>query len=539
MLRINHISPFSLRPLILAGALLLLCLSSCSRVQSIREARTIVAEADSLRSAGQSLSPSAFHLSPSQSDSTTIASAVSALEPLHLIYPTAYAHANYYYGRLLREAGNQPEAMLAFLRVVHSRTKDHEIKARSWSNIANMCRLAADHKVAQQMYDLAAKEFLSGNDTLMYLYSVNNQAYEFAEMSEKDMCFSTLHGVELFCVDSSILMKITETKAQACIKSGLYDSALYYIKQTYPPFSNEPSFLLLRAQAYSFLGVKDSAVIYAEQVVQCTNSLFDLNNAYYILANEDATKGKEEALQCTRDRSDIQKLIEIRQGQLSQAVLLLKQDMNRPPYWVIAIIIISSLTIVYFSLKVVFVKSIRKQKKINKEVLHLQEQKVDYERITETLREKHVAQQEQRRTQVEQTIKAIKDSNNLSRDLCWKDYEKMCGLVNQQFFMLLNKLYQIYPLSDVETRLCVLVLLGYSNKQMAEILSYAQSGIGTLKDRTAKRFNTSGHNFLKTTALAISILGMAASLQDFSCCHALRIGQITVYNHSPSQRYGK
>ncbi|MBE6323428.1 MAG: hypothetical protein E7074_00445 [Bacteroidales bacterium] len=357
-----------------------------------------------------------------------------------------------------------------------------------------MSGLATEHELAYDMYERSAEEFLKAQDSIAYYYALIDMAFALAEQKRKNKAVSITNQIEAECTDYYVLTKIWETRADAYFQAQMYDSTIYCVRQLQARGNHEPTGILLKAKAFSHLGVLDSAVIYAEQVVQCTNSLFDLNNAYYILANEDATKGKEEALQCTRDRSDIQKLIEIRQGQLSQAVLLLKQDMNRPPYWVIAIIIISSLTIVYFSLKVVFVKSIRKQKKINKEVLHLQEQKVDYERITETLREKHVAQQEQRRTQVEQTIKAIKDSNNLSRDLCWKDYEKMCGLVNQQFFMLLNKLYQIYPLSDVETRLCVLVLLGYSNKQMAEILSYAQSGIGTLKDRTAKRFNTSGHN---------------------------------------------
>ena len=493
MPRINHISPFFFRPLILAGALLMLCLCSCSRVQSIREARTIVAEADSLRNAGQSLSPSTFHLSPSKSDSCAMADAAATLEPLRLIYPTAYAHANYY-GRLLREAGNQPEAMLAFLRVVHSRTKDHTIKGRSYCNIGIMCGLATEHELAYDMYERSAEEFLKAQDSIAYYYALIDMAFELAEQKRKDEAVSLTNQIENECVDYHVLTKIWETRAFAYLYVEQYDSTIYCVNKLFSRGFHEPSGFLLKAKAFSFLSVKDSAVFYANKAINLSQSLFDLNNAYYILANDDANKSKEEALQIAADRSDIQKLIEIRQGQLSQAVLLLKQDMNRPPYWVIAIIIISSLTIVYFSLKVVFVKSIRKQKKINKEVLHLQEQKVDYERITETLREKHVAQQEQRRAQVEQTIKAIKDSNNLSRDLCWKDYEKMCGLVNQQFFMLLNKLYQIYPLSDVETRLCVLVLLGYSNKQMAEILSYAQSGIGTLKDRTAKRFNTSGHN---------------------------------------------
>ncbi|MBR4459928.1 MAG: hypothetical protein IKS26_00290, partial [Paludibacteraceae bacterium] len=154
MLRTHHISPFSFRPLILAGALLLLCLSSCT---SIREAQDVVSTADSLRSEGVLFD-----------DSAKLASAVSALEPLRLIYPTAYAHANYYYGRLLREAGNHPEAMLAFLRVVHSRTKDHAIKGRSYCNIGIMCGLATEHELAYDMYERSAEEFLKAQDSIAY-----------------------------------------------------------------------------------------------------------------------------------------------------------------------------------------------------------------------------------------------------------------------------------------------------------------------------------------------------------------------------------
>ena len=77
-------------------AVLLLGLFSCT---SIREAQEVVAEADSLRAEGVQYT-----------DSAALADAAATLERVRLIYPTAYAHANYYYGRILRKHGNQPEA---------------------------------------------------------------------------------------------------------------------------------------------------------------------------------------------------------------------------------------------------------------------------------------------------------------------------------------------------------------------------------------------------------------------------------------------
>ena len=121
--------------------------TSCSGVHDLREARSIVVAADSLRAAGQA--PYTLNRSNSSNlsndslppDSTALAFAVTTLEPVRLLFPTDYAHANYYYGRLLRDAGDQPEAMLAFLHAVHSRTKDHAIKgmlnADRLNNLAN------------------------------------------------------------------------------------------------------------------------------------------------------------------------------------------------------------------------------------------------------------------------------------------------------------------------------------------------------------------------------------------------------------------
>jgi len=494
MPRVNHILPPSLRPLILAGALLLLCLSSCSRVQSIREARTIVAEADSLRNAGQSLSPSAFHLSTSQSDSTTIASAVSTLEHVRLIYPTAYAHANYYYGRLLREAGNQPEAMLAFLRVVHSRTQDHEIIARSWSNIANMCRLAADHKMAYDIYVRSAEEFLKAKDTTTYYYALNNMAFERAEEGRKDEAISIISQIESICKDQGVLTKNWETRADAYIQAQMYDSTIYCVRQLQARGNHEPTGILLKAKAYSFLGVKDSAVIYAEQAVQCTNSLFDLNNAYYILANEDATKDKEEALQCTRDRADIQKLIEIRQGQLSQATQLLQQDLNRKPNLTWLWTLLVTLCIIATSTSIYIRKKKAKRQLISQQVEALQQTRDSLSAQTRQIENEQKLRQEKMLAEIELFCNSITEEN-MKKELCWIDFTQMCTIVNQRMFGLVDKLKARGITSMTEIRICVLLALDRFNaKQMANVIPCTYDSFKTTKSLIVKKLNVSREN---------------------------------------------
>ena len=293
MPRTPHISPLSLRPLILAGALLLLCLCSCSRVQSIREARTIVAEADSLRNAGQSLSPFSFHLSPSKSDSCAMADAAATLEPLRFFYPTAYAHANYYYGRLLREAGNHPEAMLAFLRV------------GAYSNIGSICHLAENYSLSYEMYAKSAKEFLhSGNDRA-YFYALNDMAYELGTDSLKNQSIQIASRIENECLDSGILTKIWETRANAYLTAKMYDSTLYCICQLQKCGNTEPTGYLFLARAYEGLHNVDSALFYAKKVFNESNYYGDKFNALFILSHYDSTLTSADILSLTSAREDI------------------------------------------------------------------------------------------------------------------------------------------------------------------------------------------------------------------------------------------
>ena len=495
MLRINHISPLSLRPLILAGALLLLCLSSCSRVQSIREARTIVAEADSLRNAGQSLSPFTFHLSPSKSDSCAMADAAATLEPLRLFYPTDYAHANYYYGRLLREAGNQPEAMLAFLRVVHSRTKDYAIKGRAYSNIGSICHLAENYSLSYEMYAKSAEEFLhSGNDRA-YFYALNDMAYELGTDSLKNQSIQIASRIENECLDSGILTKIWETRANAYLTAKMYDSTLYCICQLQKCGNTEPTGYLFLARAYEGLHNVDSALFYANKVFNESNYYGDKFNALFILSHYDSTLTSADILSLTSAREDIRYYeYEPGKAKYSEAVQLLEQDLNRKPNLTWLWTLLATLCVIATSISIYIRKKKAKHQLLSQQVESLQQTRDSLSAQTHQIENEQKLRQEKMLAEIELFCNSITEEN-MKKELCWIDFTQMCTIVNQRMFGLVDKLKARGITSMTEIRICVLLALDRFNaKQMANVVPCTYDSFKTTKSLIVKKLNVSREN---------------------------------------------
>jgi tetratricopeptide (TPR) repeat protein len=274
----------------------------------------------------------------------------------------------------------------------------------------------------------------------------------------------------------------------------MYDSTIYCVRQLQARGNHEPTGILLKAKAYSFLGVKDSAVIYAEQAVQCTNSLFDLNNAYYILANEDATKDKEEALQCTRDRADIQKLIEIRQGQLSQATQLLEQDLTRKPNLTWLWATLATLCIIATSTSIYVRKKKAKHQLISQQVEALQQTRDSLSAQTRQIENEQKLRHEKMLAEIELFCNSITEEN-MKKELCWIDFTQMCTIVNQRMFGLVDKLKARGITSMTEIRICVLLALDRFNaKQMANVIPCTYDSFKTTKSLIVKKLNVSREN---------------------------------------------
>jgi DNA-binding CsgD family transcriptional regulator len=346
------------------------------------------------------------------------------------------------------------------------------------------------------MFEIAAQQYHLNHDTLLYYYCLNDMAFELAEQGKKDSCNLIVNQLLNLNIQDSILKAYCcFSKAEGYLQCKQYDSVIvcaHQSKQYYPDF---PSATLQLAQAYSQMRVKDSAVFYASQVVEKSTEPFDLNNALYILTHDDETKDKNEALETSADRSDVQKLLEIRQGHLSQAVQLLDQDLHRKPDWrwlyaILVTLVLGGLGIVSYHSKK------RKQHKLlSQQIDDMKEMQSDAEERFEHTVEQHNQYQKNLKAQIEQSCALISQSEKFPNNLLWKDYDKMCEIVNVNYGMLASKLQKEYALSQKEIRLCVLVLHGVqSGKQMSELLFYAESGIRNLKNRTAKKLGTNSIN---------------------------------------------
>ena len=451
-------------------------LSACAPA-SVREAQTVVAQADSMWRAGQPCD-----------DSLQLAQAYETLDRWQWFYADDYAHACYHYGRLLRKKEDLVSSMQVFINATHSRTHDYHILGRVYSNMGEFAHLAEEYVLSYDMFEQSAAIFCQNGDTLNYYFALNDMAFEMAIQGRKGETLALLDSISKECSNSEVRYKLFETKAEMYMKSKQYDSAIYYASELYK--TNNWFSSLIQAQAYSRKGNRDSAVYYANYTLSLSQELFVLNSAFYILTQDDNSKSREEVRELAATRSDVQKKIEIRKAKLSQAVQLLEQDLQRKPnltwlYAIIATILIIGIFSFFYT----------HQKRQRRQLLSQQ---------IEDLESKSQATMLQKRNQIEAHCALLAGSANLKDTLCWNDFAQTCTIIDRQFNMLASKLKQLKVLNETEMRLCILVLLGMDRTQIADILPYASNSIGKLKDHTAKLLGTTGRNlrdFLLTKAL--------------------------------------
>ena len=470
--------------------------------RSVREAQGVVQQADSLWAEGKMYGIDA-------GDSVTLAQAYETLqehsafsrqlsEVCPFVHCTSllrtYSHACYHYGRLLREREDPVKAMQVFLSAAHSRTHDFHILGRVYSNMGDICHLASAFSFAYDMYEQSANMYLHNGDSLLYYYGLNNMAYELAEQGKKDSAFAVLEQIDRKKIDSYAIMKIYETKAEACLYAHMYDSAICYTSPLLSYSFVEPEWLLIRAQAYSLNGENDSAVYYANRALAITNETYQQNNALYILTNNDTTKNSEAIREVAADRADVQKLIEIKRSKCAQAVQLLEQDIKRPLdlSWLYAImatlIIIGTGIGIYVHIK-------RRRHALLSQTLE------DLQCATSSVQEKHdeLAERYKKNHQliedeINNNCRLLQKDEHLSATLKWSDFKEMCRQTDKLFYMFASKLQQKRVLNETEIRLCVLVLINLSRAEISKTLPYALNSIGKLKDHTAKLLGTTGKN---------------------------------------------
>ena len=472
--------------------LLMACvLTACT--PAVREAKSVVAQADSL-----------WHAGVPCGDSIALAQAFTTLDTYQYLYPDDYAHACYHYGRLLREKENPVEAMQVFIHATHSHTRDYHILGRVYSNMGDIAHLAGEFSLAYDMYEHSTDFFLRNGDSSLYYYGLYRMAYELAERGEKDSCFAITENIKSRNpTDSTLVAYSNMSQAQACLKCKQYDSVLFYAFQSQRCLQSVPSVILQLAQAYSLLGVKDSAVLYAKQVLASSCALSDINNALYILTND--VPENQDVRSVASDRSDIQKQIEIRHGKMTQAVQLLSQELSRKPdlRWLYSIIV--TIVIIGVCLTIYVYRKYQKKQLLAQKIEVLEHTATTMRKNNDNLKEQQDRRYTERLKQIQSNCKWFTKSNDIQNLLQKGNYNKVCELVNIHFSMLADKLKINGKLNEKDVCLCIYVMDGsFTDKQIADILYYSHNTIRSIKRYVAKKMGTTSAN-LQSFLLKIAI----------------------------------
>ena len=448
--------------------------------RAIHEAEAVVSQADSLWQEGKMYGIDA-------GDSLTLAQAYKTLGDIPLPFReglglgSPYAHSCYHYGKLLRAKDDPENAMRCFINATHSRTRDYHILGRVYSNMGSICHLAGDFPLSYDMYEKSANCFLADNDSLSYYFLLNDMAFELAEQGKKDEAYMILDNIRV--IHSDLFVGTMLTRAVACKMVQQYDSTIYYTSVVREQGTYASEILLNRAQAYSLMGQKDSAVFYANMLLATHYDVYDQCNALYILTNDDSSQSINSIRKNAADRADSQKIIENKKSKLSQAVQLLQQDLARKPDWRWLYLLIAVALFVCSSLVLIHLWRKRKLHQQISEEIEIRQSHVN----TLSLR-----QEEHRRQLLEgvETICAnINESENWKKELCWNNYSQMCEMVNLRIYGFVTCLSP-FCLSEKEVRLCILILLKAGTEKMVDSIPYAKSGLGKFKLTTARKLGT-------------------------------------------------
>ena len=489
-----------------------LLFGACSP-RAMHEAEEVVAQADSLWQAGKIYGVD-------EGDSATLAMAYETMkkhsafsrqfsEVCPFVHGTSslctYSHLCYQYGRLLRAKDDPVSAMRVFIDATHSCTRDFHILGRVYSNMGDLCHLAGDYPLSYDMFERSANCFLKNGDTINYFYALNDMAFELAEQGKKDSCFLIIKEIIVNNSNDSLLTAYSYmSQAQAYLRCQQYDSVIVYAYKSKCCYPSLYFGSMQLAQAYSHLGEKDSAAYYAKKIIATSHALSDINNALYILTNDDKTKNIEAVRLIAAERADTHKLLAIRQGELSQAVQLLELDLTRKPDWKWLMGIILTLVVIGSIIAIYVYRKRQKQELLKQKIEMLEKSANTIQEKKDELSERYLAEQQRIGNEIKERCQLLRNDSKLANTLAWNDFDSMCRIIDRQFYMLVSKLRNKHILNETETRLCILVLLELSRNEISQTLPYALNGVGKLKDHTAKKLGTTGknlHDFLLKLAV--------------------------------------
>ena len=95
------------------------------------------------------------------------------------------------------------------------------------------------------------------------------------------------------------------------------------------------------------------------------------------------------------------------------------------------------------------------------------------------------------RNEMLRTVQILREAPDMRAELAWDNYTELCRRTDRLFHGLIERL-QNYEMNEQDIRICILVFMGLSHKEIADMLNCSPKSIGKLKDITARKIGVSG-----------------------------------------------
>ena len=450
--RLRHIGK------ILLVALLVMSCTSCARW---REAKEVVAEAERLLAKGEIMQ-----------DTAVLAEVINTLDnPVgRVIAKDELAEAYYLMGRNMDDYCHDFAAAADYyIEADRLQTTDLVLRGRINSCMGFLCKQDSCFTEALEFYERACDAHQKSDNIWYYTHNLLNVAEQYVNLGKYNKADSVLLLASNYDVDSVYYARMVDVRALALFNQQLYDSALVMLLsiKDYPRNIEARCYSYMKIMhCYEFLNQLDNAIIYAEYIIGHSKNPAYRSNAYFFLIEYVKNINDIECvIQYSHNREDEDRVLRHVSESYAQASDKLNRYLENPyPHRGLYTIIVCSVLVLILLSWIIYAL---------------------------IKRHRCVLVKRDKENQDRRDLFARRIYDHSVYFTSWQDYKKLRELANSHFNNMCYQLEDTYHLSEQEIKICLMVLLEYTNKQMAEILLVQPNTISKAKNKIAKQLNTS------------------------------------------------
>ena len=482
LLSLKHIIRLILFPLLVGTVV------SC---QPWHEAKEVIAEADSLLVEHKVVTR----------DTTALLFAINTLDgPLgHVFAREDLAKAYYFMGRNFYYLNDFSTAADYYILCDRMNPSDPMYKGRINSCMGYLCKQDSCFEEALVFYERSSKAFKKSGDEWYYAHNLLNVAEQYVNLREYDKADSILSLASSYEIDSAYYADIIDVYGLSYFRQENYDSALVYLRsiKEYPRNLDMKCFnYMLILRCCNRIGDINRAIPYAEYIINHSDDAVYRSNAYYVLIRgAKINNNLNLLLMYSTLREDEDRLVQHMSELYAKATTKLKKHVVNPyPFRTGKIaIVVGSILIIIVTLGCMIYRKKHKCLAIEKQSIEaeLQEWK---QRMREklTIEEKTTAAKRKMINDIIMNYAADFALNFAPDENIWLKEKDLFRLADSSFGFVIYRLRDTYrDLNSRELKICITILLDFSQKQTAKAVCCAEDSVPNTKKRLAKKLGIS------------------------------------------------